>query len=369
MAQLQPRAAGAASVTIGVDPHKGSHTAAAVDDRREVVARLRVPANRAGYRVLRRWASRWPERRWAVENASGLGRALTQSLLGDGEAVVNVPAKLSARVRLLSTGHGRKSDEADAVSTALAACGPAELQAAAIEDHATTLRLLSDRRDDLVARRTQVLNRLHALLAELAPGEVAPRLSADRAAALLRGIRPPTGPARTRRRLAGDLVREVRRLDADIAAVEAQIAAAVAESRTTLVELFGIGPVLAAKILGRVGDVRRFASAARFASYCGVAPIEASSGDVVRHRLSRAGDRQLNFALYMMAICQARRHPEGRAYVLRKRAAGHSDKEAIRCLKRRLADVVYRRLVRDASPVPSTEPSAASAPRAQRDCG
>ena len=114
----------------------------------------------------------------------------------------------------------------------------------------------------------------------------------------------------------------------------------------------------------RVGDVRRFPSAARFASYCGVAPIEASSGDVVRHRLSRAGDRQLNFALYMMALCQARQHPEGRAYVLRQRAAGHSDKQAIRCLKRRLADVVYRRLVRDASAAPSTGPSEATAPRA-----
>ena len=124
------------------------------------------------------------------------------------------------------------------------------------------------------------------------------------------------------------------------------------ESRTTLTELFGIGPILAAKILGRVGDPRRFPSAARFASYCGVAPIEASSGDVVRHRLSRAGDRQLNFALYMMALCQARQHPEGRAYFLRKRAAGHSDKEALRCLKRRLADVVYRQLVRDARPAP-----------------
>ena len=131
----------------------------------------------------------------------------------------------------------------------------------------------------------------------------------------------------------------------------------------------GIGPVLAAKILGHVGDIHRFPSAGHFASYCGVAPIEASSGDVVRHRLSRAGDCQLNYALYLMALCQARQHPDGRAYFLRKRADGHSDKEALRCLKRRLADVVYRRLVRDASPAPSTGPSAASAPRAQRDCG
>jgi transposase len=364
MAQEHPRAEASSSVTIGIDPHKGSHTAAALDGRQHVIGQIRVLATSAGYRELRRWAADWPERRWAVENAGGLGRSVAQWLLGDGETVIDVPPKLSARIRVLSTGHGRKTDPADAVSTALAACGPADLQAATLESHATTLRLLSDRRDDLVARRTQVLNRLHALLADLVPGTVPPRLSADTAAALLRRSRPPAGPRRVRRVLASDLVREVRRLDSEVAALEDRIAEAVTESRTKLTELFGIGPILAAKILGRVGDVRRFPSAARFASYCGVAPIEASSGDVVRHRLSRAGDRQLNFALYMMALCQARQHPEGRAYFLRKRAAGHSDKEALRCLKRRLADVVYRQLVRDARPAPPTVPSAAPAPRA-----
>ena len=363
MAQEHPQVE-AWSVTIGVDPHKGSHTAAALDRRQQVIGRIRVPATPAGYRELRRWAAGWPERRWAVENAMGLGRPLARWLLGDGETVADVPPKLAARVRVLSTGHGRKTDAADAVSTALAACGPADVHAAASEGHAAPLRLLSDRRDALVARRTQVLNRLHGPLADLLPGTVPPHLSADTAAALLRRSRPAAGPQRTRRSLASDLVREARRLDAEIAALEGRIDEAVTESRTTLTTLFGIGPILAAKILGRVGDVRRFPSAARFASYCGLAPIEASSGDVVRHRLSRAGDRQLNFALSMMALCQARQHPEGRAYVLRKRAAGHADKEAIRCLKRRLADVVYRRLVRDASAAPSTGPSEATAPRA-----
>ena len=363
MAQEHPQAE-VRSVIIGVDPHKGSHTAAALDRRQQVIGRIRVPATPAGYRELRRWAAGWPERRWAVEHARGLGRPLARWLLSDGETVADVPPKLSARVRVLSNGHGRKTDAADAVSTALAACGPAEVHAATSEGHVATLRLLSDRRDDLVARRTQVLNRLHGLLADLLPGTVPPHLSADTVAALLRRSRPAAGPQRTRRSLASDLVREARRLDAEIAALEGRIDEAVTESRTTLTTLFGIGPILAAKILGRVGDVRRFPSAARFTSYCGVAPIEASSGDVVRHRLSRAGDRQLNFALSMMALCQARQHPEGRAYFLRKRAAGHSDKEALRCLKRRLADVVYRLLVRDASAAPSTGPSEATAPRA-----
>jgi transposase len=367
MAERRPRTEDQPStVTIGVDPHKGSHTAAAVDARQRIVGQVRVASTRAGYRALRRWAAGWPARQWAVENAGGLGRTLTQWLLGDAERVVDVPPKLAARVRLLSSGHGRKTDEADAVSTALVARGASDLRDAGLEGHAATLRLLSDRRDDLVARRTQLLNRLHALLSELLPGRVPPHLSVERAAELLRRSRPVAGPQRTRRALAGDLVREARRVDADVATLDARIAEALEASRTTLRELFGIGPVVAAKILGRVGDVRRFPSAAHFASYCGVAPIEASSGAVVRHRLSRAGDRQLNFALYIMAMSQARQHPAGRAYYLRKRAEGQSEKEALRCLKRRLADVVYRQLLRDAQPAPSTAPSAAPAPRAKR---
>ena len=137
-------------VIIGVDPHKASHTAAVLGTRREVLAHLRVPSDRAGYRQLRRWSARWPRRLWAVENTVGLGNSLTQWLLNDGEQVVDVPAKLSARVRLLSSGHGRKTDQADALSTALAACGTAELRPAVVEVHTTTLRLLSDRRDESV---------------------------------------------------------------------------------------------------------------------------------------------------------------------------------------------------------------------------
>src|SRR4051794_6903316 len=224
--ERMPDAAGESAVVIGVDPHKESHTAAALDERQRVLGQVRVAATRDGYRQLLAWAAAWPRRRWAVENAAGLGRSLAQRLLADGEAVVDVPPKLSARVRLLSTGHGRKTDAADAVSTAVAARGPAELRPAAMEGHATTLGLLSERRDDLagspgdespgvplVARRTQTLNRLHVLLAEPAPGRGPAGLSADRATALLRRLRPQQGPQRTRRALAADLAREVRRPD------------------------------------------------------------------------------------------------------------------------------------------------------------
>jgi transposase len=334
-------------VTIGVDPHKASYTAAVLDERGEFVAQQRFAATRTGSRVLGRWAKRWPERRWAIEGASGLGRTLAQQLVGDGELVVDVPAKLAARVRLLSAGHGRKSDAHDAVSVAVAAHGTRQLGQVRLEDHATVLRLLSDRRDDLVRQRTRTLNRLHVLLCDLLPGGAKRSLDADTAAVLLRRLRPATAPARTRRQLAVDLVSDLRVLDRRITAVEERLRQAVSRSATTLIELFGVGPILAAKLLGEVGDIGRFPTRHRFAAHTGTAPIEASSGEVVRHRLSRAGNRKLNHALHLIAIVQIRHPTAGQAYYRRKLAEGKSRKEALRCLKRRLSDAVYRQLLAD----------------------
>jgi transposase len=261
--------------------------------------------------------------------------------------LVDVPAKLAARVRLLSAGHGRKSDTHDAVSVAVAALGARRLGQVRLEDHASVLRLLSERRDDLVRQRTRTLNRLHVLLRDLLPGGAKRSLDADAAAALLRRLRPATAPARTRRQLAVDLVADLRTLDRRITTVEERLRHAVTQSATTLTELFGIGPILAAKLLGEVGDVRRFASRHRFAAHNGTAPIEASSGEVVRHRLSRAGNRKLNHALHLIAIVQIRHPTAGQAYYRRKLAEGKSRKEALRCLKRRLSDAVYRQLLAD----------------------
>ena len=158
----------------------------------------------------------------------------------------------------------------------------------------------------------------------------------------------PTGaPAVTRWQLAADLVADVRHLEQRIAAVEARIKTAVAQANTSLVGLFGVGPVLAATILGEVGDIGRFPTKHHFATHTGTAPLEASSGQVVRHRLSRAGNRQLNHALYLMAIVQIRHPTAGQAYYRRKLAEGKSRKEALPCLKRRLSDVVYRQLLAD----------------------
>jgi transposase len=170
-------------------------------------------------------------------------------------------------------------------------------------------------------------------------------LTANGAAALLGQACPTGAPAVTRQQLAADLIADVRDLDRRIAAVEERIKAAVTQSKTSLVELFGVGPVLAAKLLGEVGDIGRFPSKHHFATHTGTAPLEASSGQVIRHRLSRAGDRKLNHALHLMAIVQVRHPTAGRAYYRRKRAEGKAPKEALRCLKRRLSDAALLHLV------------------------
>jgi transposase len=283
-----------------------------------------------------------------VENAGGLGRYLAGKLSAAGESVVDVPPKLSARVRVLSTGNARKNDGLDALATALAASRNQRLATVDPEAASEVLRLLSERREDLVAERTRALNRLHGLLRDLLPGGVTGTLSTHRAARLLRGIRPQgSASARLRRRLASEILRDIRMLQRKIADLDGRVEAEVEASGTTLTEIFGVGPILAAKIIGAVGDVARFPTKAHFASYSGTAPVEASSGEVVRHRLSLAGNRHLNNALHMVAVCQARSDVRGGAYYRKKMAEGKSRKEALRCLKRRISDAVFKSLVAD----------------------
>jgi transposase len=338
------------NVLIGVDPHKGSVAISAIDEATgQLLERASFPQDRAGLRSLERWAKRFPERRWAVENAGGLGRHLAGRLAAADESVVDVPPKLSARVRVLSTGNARKNDGLDALATALAASRNERLASVDPEAASEAMRLLSERREDLVAERTRALNRLHALLRDLLPGGVARSLSADRAARILRGIRPKGASARLRRQLVSEVLRDVRTLDRKIADLNGRIEAEVEASGTTLTEIFGVGPILAARIIGTVGNVGRFPTKAHFASsYSGTAPVEASSGEVVRHRLSLAGNRKLNYALHMVvAVCQARSEVRGGGYYRKKIAEGKSRKEALRCLKRRISDAVFRSLMAD----------------------
>ena len=252
-------------VLIGIDPHKRSvNAAAAIDEQGELAGHETFPANRKGLRALERWAKRFPERRWAVEGAAGIGRPVAQRLAMAGEKVVDVPPKLSSKARLLSTGNARKNDRLDATFTAQAALHNERLAPLLSEDgddahHVEVLRLLTQRREDLVAERTRALNRLHGLLRDLVPGGVAGKLSADRAARILRGIRPNGGASdRLRRRLASKILRDVRTLDRKIAEPNGRIEAEVEVSGTTLTEIFGVGPILAATVLGTVGNVARF---------------------------------------------------------------------------------------------------------------
>jgi len=231
------------------------------------------------------------------------------------------------------------------------------------EDDTVILRLLSDRRDDLVAERTRTLNRLHVLLRDLHPGGAKRNLSTVQAAALLRTIRPLTPVDAQRKALARDLLADVRRLDTAIKAGTKAIGTVLEEHHSTLTEVHGLGPVLAAKILAHSGDMHRFPSRHHYASYCGTAPIEASSGDLHRHRLSRAGNRQLNSAMHVIAVCQARDPGPGRDHYRRKLAEAKTPAEARRSLKRQLSNVVYKHLVADqrAAIASSTGPTAVAA--------
>ena len=336
-------------VLIGIDPHKATHTAVAVDDGEGTLGELTVKADRRQLERLLKWAIDYPDRRWAIESANGLGFLLAQQLVAAGEDVVDVPPTLSARVRLLGSGKAQKNDENDALATAIAALRAKRLRTVVAEDHGAILRLLADHHHDLGSLRTQAICRLHALVRSLVPGGTGIRLSADRAAGVLRTLRTTTAVEAERKRLAQALVADVRRLDAEIAASKARIVSAVAASGTSVTELFGVGPVVAAFLIGHSGDMARFANRDHYASYNATAPVEASSGPKARHRLNPRGNRRLNHAIHMIAIVQIRHPGPGRQYFDRKVAGGKTTKEAPRALKRQISNAVYRLLVVDSS--------------------
>jgi transposase len=291
-----------------------------------------------------------------------MGRHLAQRLVADGETVLDVPAKLAARARVFSTGQGRKTDATDAHAVAVVALRTRSLRQVRPDDRTVALRLLVDRRDERGAARTLTINRLHRLLVELVPGGAKKALTARQARALLAAVPAGDVVRETRRQLAGELVDELEVIDARIKTAKKQLAALVAETGSGLMRLNGIGPSGAARLLGDIGDVSRFPSKAHFASWNGTAPLDASSGEQTRHRLSRAGNRRINRALHIMAVVQLR-HPntEGRRYYDRRVAEGKTPMEAMRALKRRLSDVVYRQLVNDhkqQQPVGEQDPQA-----------
>jgi transposase len=334
-------------VVIGADPHKHSVTIEVVDERERVLHKGRYDTDTDGYRQMLAAARQFEHRRWAVEGCNGIGRHVAQRLVADGETVVDVPAKLAARARMFDTGNGRKTDPADAHSVAVVALRTQNLTQVCIDDDLVALRLLVDRRDELGRTRTQTVNRLHRLLLELVPGGAKRFLTAAQAQTLLDSVAPTDVAGRVRHQLAAELLAEIVVLDKKMKDSDKTLRKAVAATGTGLLDLYGIGPAGAARILGDVADVARFATRARFASWNGTAPLDASSGNQERHRLSRAGNRRINRALHIMAIVQIRHDTPGRAYFRRRIAGGKTPMEALRALKRRLSDVVYRKLVAD----------------------
>jgi len=250
---------------------------------------------------------------------------------------------------VLGTGRSDKNDPSDALSVAIAALRSRGLRRVETNNHSEIMRLLAKRNHDLGRMRARLICRLHNALADLSPGGIAKELYASDADRLLESFEPATPIEHLRYELALELVDDVRRLDQQIKESHRRIRTAVRASKTSLTELFGVGPIVACAVIGHAGDIRRFANRDHFAAYAGVAPIEHSSGGRIAHRLSRRGNRKLNNAIHIAAISQIRQpHSDGRAYFDRKVAEGKTKREAVRSLKRQISNALYRQLVLDA---------------------
>ncbi|MFX0539300.1 IS110 family transposase [Ornithinimicrobium sp. Y1847] len=344
-------------VVIGMDPHKRSVTIEVMTADESVVGGGRFGTDAEGYTRLLAYARQWPERVWAVEGCAGIGKHVADRLVADGEDVVDVPAKMSARVRIFATGQGRKTDATDAHSIALVGVRMSGLRPVINDEQLEVLRMCVDRRRSLGEEHTRKICQLHKLLLELIPGGAKTFLSAAQAKELLKKVRPTTPAGKVRKAHALELTADLATIYARTKAADKELKALVAETGSSLMDLHGIGPSGAARLLVEVGDITRFPDRNHFASWTGTAPIDASSGEHVRHRLSRGGNRQINRVLHVMAIVQLRtRTTEGRAYYDRKKAAGKTSMEALRCLKRRLSDLVYKAMLDDLAGHTTTGP-------------
>jgi transposase len=336
------------AVVIGMDPHKRSATIEVMAGDEAVLGCGRFATDAAGYKAMLGYGRRVTDRTWAIEGCQGIGRHIANRLLADGEQVVDVPPKLSARARVFAVGQGRKSDDTDAHSVALVGTRMSGVRPVVNDEQLTVLRILVDRRRALGEDHTRMMSQVHQLLLELIPGGAKKDLSAAQAKALLATVHPRDVAGKTRRRVAAELISDLERIYARKKAANKELNELLAATGTTLTELNGIGPSGAARLLVEVGDITRFPSKAHFASWNGTAPLDASSGDQIRHRLSRKGNRQINRVVHIKATVQLRHPTEGRAYYDRRKAEGKTSMEAMRALKRRLSDVIYRQLVADA---------------------
>ena len=332
-------------IVIGVDSHKRTHTVVATDGTGRKLAEKTVAATSVGHLELVRWAGRFADRTFALEDCRHLSRRLSTDLLIAGERVVRVPPKLMAGARRSSREPG-KSDPIDALAVARAALRE-DLPVATLDGPEREVRLLVDHREDLVAERTRAQNRLRWHLHELDPGSEPPARGLDRAVVLAVLETRLAGQPGTVARIARELVGRIRELTTTINDLEREIGRLVSSLTPSLLALIGCGPLTAAKLVGETAGVGRFRSAAAFASHNGSAPLPVWSGNTERHRLSRTGNRQLNVALHRIAITQLQREGPGKTYVAHRRSMGNTKTEAIRALRRRISDEVFRRMRHD----------------------
>jgi transposase len=350
-------------VTVGIDVHKNTHCAVAVDQAgRQLAGPLTVRATDAGHRQLLRWARRqFAEQavQFAVEDCRHVSTRLERALLDAAAVVVRVPPKLMALTRTSARTRG-KSDPIDALAIGRAALREPNLPRAEHTHASRELKLLVDHREDLVGTRTGLQNRLRWRLHELDPEFDLPARHLDLARHLDRAqARLEALPASTMRRIAAEELADIRALTVRINALEKEITALIGAQAPQLLALPGCGPLTAAKLVGETANPARFRGEAAFAMHAGVAPIPASSGKTTRHRLARGGNRQLNAALHRIAITQIRIDGLGRAYYQRRRARGDTTMEALRALKRRLARVVFNLLNPTNTAAPACLPAAA----------
>jgi transposase len=334
------------TVIIGVDSHKKTHTFVAVDQAGRQLAQCTLPATSDGHVDALRWAAGWPERMFAAEDCRHLTRRLEADLLRAGEQIVRVPTRLMATARRSGRRRG-KSDPIDALAVARAALREPGLPVASLDGPARQVRLLVDHRDNLVAERTRIQSRLRWHLHELAPtlevrsrglGSMRVLDDVDRALDGMTGLVAE---------LARELVGRCRALTGRINELERDLKPLVADLAPSLLAIVGCGTLSAAKLVGETAGARRFRSPAAFARFNGTAPIPVWSANRERFRLNRGGNRQVNLALHRIAVTQLRGIGPGRDYVQRRITAGDSRTEAVRLLRRRLSDVVFRAMLTD----------------------
>jgi transposase len=334
-------------VVVGTDVHKRTHTFVAVDETGRKLGEKVVPATTPGHQKALRWARTefGDDLVWGIEDCRNLSARLERDLLSAGQRVVRVAPKLMAQARASARTRG-KSDPIDALAVAHAVLRYPDLPAASHDEVSRELKLLVDRREDLVAQRTSTINRLLGRIHELDPARAPKKGSLDRAktrAELTDWLNTLHGLLAE---LARDELADITRLTDTINALAARIGQEAQSVAPTLLALQGCGELTAAKLIGETAGVRRFKSEAAFARHSGTAPIPVWSGNTAgRVRMTRSGNRQLNAALYRIAITQIRMADSpGQCYYRRRLAQGDSSTEALRCLKRRLARIVFRRL-------------------------